>query len=177
MLPVPTVNDLVAFTGQSEDSFTSYAQEALAQATLLFGVKTKRTDLPDDPDLAQLAINGILQMAERIIYEQPYAQLTASPLQSETIGSYSYSKLSQLNSGRFGVKSLADTGLFWWDLAVEELTLDERSLVMSGSVEVMEMDLYRSPEDGTLFLRGPADYLPPDLPYDVNAETPGPYHR
>jgi hypothetical protein len=169
MLPVPTVSDLVTFSGQNPETFTTYADEALVQATLLFGIKTKRTDLPDDPDQAQLALNGIMQMAERIIYEQPFVQVSASPLQSETIGSYSYSKLSQLSSARYGVKSLADTGLFWWDLAIAELTLEERSLVMSGSVEVAHMDLVRD-LDGNLVVVSPVELHHVDVGFDMNTE-------
>ncbi len=169
MLPVPTLADLVTFSGQNPETFTTYADEALVQATLLFTIKTKRTELPADVDQAQLALNGIMQMAERIVYEQPFVQLSASPLQSESIGSYSYAKLSQLSSARYGVKSLADTGLFWWDLAITELTLDDRSLVTSGSVEVLDMDLVRDP-DGHLFLVSPVEQHRVNAGWDVNAE-------
>lgn len=133
MLPVPTSAQLAAFAGQPTDYFGGFATQALTQATLLFGLKTGLTELPDDPDLAQLATFAILQMAERIYYEQPYVAQTASPLQSETIGSYSYTKTSQIIS-RYG-KATEDTGLFWWDLALEQLTATDYLLTESGLID------------------------------------------
>lgn len=167
MLPVPTKDDLAEFTGRAADTYSDFADQALAQATLLFSVITKRDEYPDDADGRQLAVNAILELADRIYLEQPHQVTKASPFSSESIGSYSYSKnvLAQSKQGE-------RTGLFWWDLAIDELTLVGRSLVMSGSVSVLERDdLYIDGDDGRRYVLGPADFALPDYPYDINAET------
>lgn len=165
MLSVPAVTDLATFTGRDEASFTTFADQALVQATLLFSLRTKIPDYPADADLAALARNAILQMAERIYLEQPYAQARATPYTSETIGSYSYAKGSAAAKARDG----QDTGLFWWDLALDELTEPQMSLVDSGSVSGLERDIYIDSE-GVRFILGPAELNTPDTYGDTNAE-------
>jgi len=100
MLPVPTVAQLAGFTGRPESGYTSFADQALAQAALLFTIVTQRPTLPDDPDTVTLVRNAILEMADRIYLEQPYAAARVSPYQSETIGSYSYAKSSTVVRAR-----------------------------------------------------------------------------
>ncbi len=170
MLTAPSTADLAEFTGRDEDSFSAFAAQALAQATLLFSVVTKRSEYPDDADAAQLARYAILEMADRILLEQPYAAARATPYQSETIGSYSYAKGSAAAKARDGER----TGLLWWDLAIDELSLAERSIVASGSVNggverqsVYSVDL----GDGEQrYLLGPAETDPDDSYAFVNAE-------
>ncbi len=152
MLPVPTVSYLATFTGRDEASFTTFADQALIQSTLLFSTVTKLQDYPADEDQELLAINAILEMADRLYLDQPHASVKASPFQSETIASYSYSKTSAASKAREGVH----TGLFWWDLAVDELTRAERSLVASGSVAAFE-DGVADNSDGTRFVLTPVD--------------------
>lgn len=168
MLPVPTVTYLAQFTGNDESSFTAFADQALTQATLLFSIVTHREDYPDDADQTQLAINAILEVAYRIYLEQPYSEVKASPFSSESIGSYSYSKSTVVQKARTGEL----TGLFWWDLAIDELTLADRSIVTSGAVTVFDNDsMYVDTSNQRKTVLGPADMNTPDVPFDVNAET------
>jgi hypothetical protein len=155
VLPVPTLDYLAQFTGRSLASYSAYAEQALAQAALMFSTVTKLTDLPEDPDQQQLAINGILQMADRLYLEQPYATAKATPYTSESIGSYSYSKGYSATTAKAAKGEL--TGLFWWDLAVEELSQVQRSLVTSGSVGVFDHDIRRQASDGRRVVIGPAE--------------------
>lgn len=130
MLPVPTVDDLAAFSGRGVDTYSPFAATVLEQATLLFSVITRRTEMPDDPAQASLLRYAIVEMAGRLYSEQQYADTLASPFQSETIGTYSYSK----SATALQAKSGGATGLLWWDLAVDQLTLPGLSQFGSGSV-------------------------------------------
>lgn len=138
MLPVPTVSYLASFTGRDEASFSAFADQALIQSTLLFSTLTKLSEYPTNEDQELLAINAILEMADRIYLEQPYATTKASPFQSETIASYSYSKGSAAAKAREGLR----TGLLFWDLAMDELSVADSSAVSTGSVAAFETDLY-----------------------------------
>jgi hypothetical protein len=163
VLPVPSISDLATFTGRDASTFSGYADEALAQATLLFTIVTKLDAYPADADQETLAINAILEMADRIYLEQPYATSKASPFASETIGSYSYSKL--FNQAKTGMQ----LGLFWWDLALDELNQAGRTRVTSGSVSALERDL-RLGDDGRMYVLGPNELDGPDVPYGDNLE-------
>lgn len=136
MLTAPLVADLAVFTGRPEPSLGDYAEQALDQAALMFTIGTKLTDYPDDPDKAKLARYAILEMADRLLLEQPFALIKANPFQSETMGSYSYSRSTQT------AKTVAQglkTGLFWWDTAIDELALAGQTLSAHGSIKV-QMD-------------------------------------
>lgn len=151
MLPVPTRAELVTFTGRPASSFTAFADEALAQATLMFTFVTHLSEMPDDPDKAQLARYAILEMADRILLEQPWATYKNNPFQSETIGSWSYSKsTATVRMVQQGMR----TGLFWWDLAVDELKEPGTSVAGHGSILIETAGL-RQLEDGTFFISGP----------------------
>lgn len=165
MLPVPTQENLAAFTGRDEDSLGAFADQALVQATLLFSILTRLEDYPDEEDKELLAINAILEMADRILLEQPYAQTIASPFQSETIASYTYSKSSTLAKARSG----QGTGLLWWDLALDELSQASSSLVASGSVAALE-DAVSQDGDGNRLILTPADTNLMWLGQDDNVE-------
>lgn len=130
----PTVAELAAFTGRPSNTFGDFASEALAQSTLLFTLATELTDYPSDTSLAQLAKNGILDMADTIYLGQPYKESLASPFQSESIGSYSYSKITR------NVKKGEATGVSWFDMAVSKLRVSGAGSVDSGSIEGMEFD-------------------------------------
>lgn len=164
MLPVPMTGQLAAFSGRASDSYGPFASEALAQATLLFTLRTHLTEMPTDPDLAKLAGYAILQMADRIYLEQPNAAVLSSPYQSETIGSYSYSKGSIASKAQDGIS----TGLFWWDLAMDQLATVLSSTVSSGSVQVFYGDIVTD-SDGMQFVLGPADL---DTEASARADTP-----
>jgi hypothetical protein len=130
------------------------------QAALMFTVITKLDDYPADPDLAQLAKNAILEMADRLLLEQPYQSVKAGPFQSETIGSYSYSRTTQTISK---VQQGLRTGLFWWDLAIAELSVASANTVEHGAVNVIPDGLRRD-EVGNWVVRNAAETDDPDWP-------------
>jgi len=133
-LTPPTVADLATFTGRASNTFGDFASEALTQATLLFYLATEIDEYPTDPNLFNLAKYGILDMADSLYLSQPYKESTSSPFQSETIGSYSYTRLTK------SVKKGNDTGVTWFDLAVSKLRAGGSAIGSSGSIEGMEWD-------------------------------------
>lgn len=154
MLAVPSVADLAEFSGRAEDSYSAFASQALVQATLLFSLMTGLTEYPSGDNDQQLAINAILEMADRIYLEQPYQLSKAGPFTSETIGSYSYSKGSAVLRARFG----QTTGLLWWDLAMERLATVDVATIDSAAIQVIEPALRVDTTTGTVYLVGPADW-------------------
>lgn len=157
-LAPPSVADLAAFSGRESNSYSNFAVEALDQATLLLYLATSLTDYPDDPDLAKLAKYGILDMADKIYFSQPYRETIASPYQSETIGSYSYSKSVA------AVKKGNATGVLWFDIAVDKLKTAGSGIGASGSIEGMEWDgLEVGPNGKTKIIgaTGTHDYISP----------------
>lgn len=160
MLPVPTVTEMAEFTGRPESSFTSFANVALTQATLMFQTLTKLTAYPDDPDLTQLAHYAIVEMADRILLEQPYSVVKSSPFQTETIGSYSYSKTTPTSKSAL---QGSRTGLFWWDIAIDELSVPGSSVIAHGSIAVIPEGLHQDGE-GNWFVLDAAQADGPDRP-------------
>lgn len=154
MLPVPTVADLATFTGRPQAVLGAFAPEALAQATLLFQFSTKLTALPTDPDRALLAQNAILEMADRLLLEQPYQAISHKPFQSETIGAYTYSK-STATALSLKANQGIGTGLFWWDLAVGELSVAGSTNIGTGAVRSPIHGLVFAP-DGQVEIQSPA---------------------
>lgn len=133
-LASPSLGQLATFTGRASSTFNDFAAEALTQATLLLMMATGLESYPEDTNLAQLAVYGILDMADSIYLSQPYKESINSPFQSETIGSYSYSKMTK------SVKKGTDTGVAWFDMAVSKLKVSGSGIVDSGSIEGMEWD-------------------------------------
>ena len=193
MYPVPTVAQLATYSGRAQTSYTGFAVSALLQATITFSFRTEITD-PSQlagynnltaADQAVLATNGICAYADYLYLRQPYQQMIAAPTQSETIGSYSYSKpYSEVarNAAALEVTGEA-TGVAMFDLAVQLLSL--RTLaggVYFGSVELFERPRDRddraqlrvkwNDERNQLMVLGPADMHQIDFQYfDVNAEA------
>jgi hypothetical protein len=135
--PTFTPADLAGFSGRPEASYPSpYTDEALKQATLLFKIGTCLATFPDDPMQADLAKYAILSMADYIVLNQPNAQVLAGPFQSESLGSYSYSKMAKTAA------SGGETGVAWFDLAVDQIgQCDQNDEIMSGGgIEVFEFD-------------------------------------
>jgi len=130
----PTVIDFSTFTGRASNTFGPFAYEALTQATLLFYLASGIEEYPEDLQLARLAKYGILDMADKIYLSQPYKEASISPFQSETIGSYSYSRLTQ------AVKKGDSTGVMWFDMAVNKLKAGGTGIGASGSIQGMEWD-------------------------------------
>lgn len=133
-LAPPTVAELATFSGRESNSYSDFAVEALSQATLLLFLATGLSEYPADPDLSKLAKYGILDMADKIYFSQPYKEAIASPYQSETIGSYSYSK------GIAAVKKGDATGVMWFDMAVNKLKTAGSGIGASGSIQGFEWD-------------------------------------
>jgi hypothetical protein len=189
MFPVPTLGELAIWSGRAETSYTGYADSALLQATLIF---TTVTELGADdweglsPDDQLLANNGIMAYADYIYLRQPYQQILASPMESETVGSYTYSKPFPVEARNVQAMELSlglqATGIVMWDLAVQMLSRRERAAgVFYGQVQVFENIKERS--DAVLYLRkhegtgqtvllGPADVDQIEAPFiAVNAEN------
>lgn len=158
MLPVPTPTEFAEFTGRPEASLGDFAPQALLQATLMFSVLTKLTEYPADPDKTLLAKMAIMEMADRLLLEQPYAETRSGPFQTETIGSYSYSKLTA--TSKLATQGLR-TGLFWWDTAIDELAEKGTSGMASGSIKVCNEEI-RYTEDGPFLVNETA--LEADIP-------------
>lgn len=135
--PVITVDDLANFSGRPASSYTGYAtSSAVPQSILLFKIGTCLADIPEDAVSQELARMAMTAMADAIVLAQPYQAALANPFNSETIGSYSYSKVaSAVNNG-------LPTGIVWFDLAIQHLsvcdTLD--NIPSGGGIEVFEHD-------------------------------------
>lgn len=159
MLPAPSLADLKEFTGR--DDYPPFAVTALKQSTLFFSLVTGLTEMPEDPDRRQLAVFAICQLADRLILEQPYAAAIASPYQSETIMSYSYSKGSTIATTATRARNGLPLGLFWWDLAIDELTVAGAGVIASGVISVQDEDILGTPPDQ--FILGP-DQMTANVP-------------
>ncbi len=154
--PKYTKDDLEDYSGRPSQSYSKYADTALSQALLLFKIGTCLAQFPDDPLKAEIAKNGILAMADSIFLSQRYQQAMASPFNSETIGSYSYSKTAS------AVQRGDKTGIMWFDMAIEQLSecsyLSD-GIPTGGGIGMFEYDglvTATSGPDSVRFL-GPAD--------------------
>lgn len=169
--PVYTAADLAAFSGRPEASYpTPYTTQAIYQATFLFKLIMCLSEPPTDPDFVELMKLAILQLADAFVLVQPYQAAVAGPFQSETIGSYSYSKATF--SAR--IQKGLPVGLNWWDLALgllrDENCGDTFAMVETGSLGLFERDL---PIDETSkFLQGPADINTMDSVFDWSTDKP-----
>jgi hypothetical protein len=183
--PVPTLEQVAEFSGRAAVSYTAYINSAALQAAVLFTTLTERGASeygalsPDDQLLADL---GVQAMADYIYLRFPYQQLLASPLQSEEIGSYSYSKPLQAQARNAqAIEVSADkTGVDMFDLAVRMLSRRRRANgVFSGQITGFErfaeddsVRLRWSDDEQQWFLEGPADRDQLDLQFfDRNSEV------
>lgn len=134
-----TRDDLAAFTGRPAASFPLPYVEASAipQSLLLFKIGTCLAS-PDDltSDQQQLVDFAIMSMADAIHLVAPYQTAIASPFNSESIGSYSYSKTAKAIQGG------QETGIGWFDMAIDQLSVcdDIASGFLYGGIEVFEHD-------------------------------------
>lgn len=130
---------LADFTGRPVASFPEgfVNASAIPQALLLFKLGTCLAS-PDalTTDQKQLVDFAILSMADAIHLSAPYQAAMASPFNSESIGSYSYSKTAK------AVASGVETGIGWFDRAIDELSVcdQEASGLVFGGIEVFEFD-------------------------------------
>lgn len=137
--PELTLEDLVEFSGRDASEYTKvgYAATAISQATLLFKLGTCLGDKwPDDPTMAALAKMAILAMADAIYLSQPFQKILSNPFSSETIGSYSYSKVAGAVMGGL------PTGIGWFDMAISKLSICDISdgIPTGGGIIVFEDD-------------------------------------
>lgn len=157
--PEFSAQDVSDFSGRPVAAYPqTYTATALKQARTLFKLGTCLKQFPDEEFEAELATNAILSMAEQLILSQKYQAALANPFQSESIGSYSYSKITGV------VATGVPTGLFWFDSAVQRLGVcdiaGEGSIGggSSGGIEVFEHDGRFGPGTGNnVRLYGPAD--------------------
>lgn len=132
-----TVQMLSNYTGRPAASFREpyTTSSAIPQALLLFKLGTCLAS-PDalTTDQKQLVDFAIMSMADAIQLASLYATVQANPFNSETIGSYSYSKVAK------AVQQGQPTGITWFDLAIEQLSVCETTdgLSMTGGIEVFE---------------------------------------
>lgn len=134
---VYTKASLATFSGRPVESYTDYADQALLQSLLLFKIGTCLAS-PDDLDdtQKQLVDMAILSMADAIFLNQEHQAAVASPFNSESIGSYSYSKTAR------AVSVGKPTGIMWFDLGVSELGICdlEDNIPTFGGIEMFEHD-------------------------------------
>lgn len=158
--PTYTVSDLSLFTGRPVASFAEpfTSGSAIPQATLLFKIGTCLASIEElTPEEQNLAKFAILSMADAITLSQPYQGVLANPFASETIGSYSYSKVSG------AILAGVPTGISWFDVAIQELSVCDRdgsagSTFASGGIEVFDYDGVFRPG----IHQGNVDFLSPD---------------
>lgn len=130
---------LSSFTGRPAASFpaTFVEKSAIPQALLLFKLGTCLAS-PDhlDANDQQLVDFAIMSMADSIHLAQPYQAALASPFNSESIGSYSYSKTVR------AVRGGEPTGVTWFDMAIEALSVCDSNSgdFQRGGIEVYEHD-------------------------------------
>lgn len=183
--PVPTLPELAEYTGRPEASYTSYVTSALLQATVMFTALTELSAAdyaPMAPDDQQLADSGVKAMADYLYLRWPYQQVLASPMQTETVGSYSYSKpVQEMARNAQAIEVTAErTGVDMFDLAVRLLARRTRANgVFSGQVTGFEWRHHERDEgawvkwdekEQRLVLTGPADRDQYDLQFfGINA--------
>lgn len=130
-----TRQDLANLTGRPIVSFPQAFVEtsAIPQATLLFKMGTCLAALDDLTDDQKLMVDfAIVFMADAIHLTAPYQATKYSPFNSESIGSYSYSKAaSAVSLGKV-------TGVDWFDRAIQELSVCDAmdGIPMSAGIDV-----------------------------------------
>lgn len=137
--PTYTITHLSDFSGrpQAEYTNTAYVPQALLQAELLFKLGTCLGEVwPDDPTMAKLSEMAILSMADAIYLVQPFQTVLSNPFSSESIGSYSYSKVAGAVMGGL------PTGITWFDLATNKLSVCDLNagIPIGGGIELFEWD-------------------------------------
>jgi hypothetical protein len=184
--PVPTPAELAEYTGRPLTSYTSYVNSALLQATMMFTILSELS--ADDyagmnPDYQALANFGIMAMADWLYLRWPYQQVIASPLQNETIGSYSYSKPLQEAARNAQAVEVTNeqTGVAMFDLAIRRLARRQSiGGLYFGQVTGFEkharsdeVRLHFNERDGRYELVGPADRDQYDFPggWAISAEA------
>lgn len=154
--PEFVLEDLSDFSGRPVSEYTNsgYASTAIQQALLLFKIGTCLNAWPDDPTMAALAKMAVMSMADAIYLVQPFQTILSNPFSSETIGSYSYSKVAG------AVMSGFPTGISWFDLALGKLGVCDLTdgISYGGGIEAFEHDgHFTSGSIGNVRLLSPQD--------------------
>jgi len=155
-LPVVTTAQLATFTGQPEQMFGIYVNEALAQASFLVEMATGVHELdPSDAYGLRLYAYSVAEIAAHLYAEQQYWTVSINPFQSESIGSYTYNKSqmsSKVSNGDYG-------DLMWLPLYadyLQSLDLDGAgSGIQSGQIHGSEYDGVGIAIDGDLRMLSP----------------------
>jgi hypothetical protein len=161
--PIFTVEQLAEYSGRDIDDYTTYANQALLQAVVLFMMVTQQIDWPTDPLEQNIAQLGILAYADVLVLQQPYQDATHSPFQSQNAGSVSWSKPVAYIRGNAASNALKgeQTGITWFDLAVQKLAKrTEFGGVYSQATEMTWEDEVFVREDhitGEVRIVGPAE--------------------
>lgn len=152
-LSPPTLSDLEYFSGIPEFELGDFAVNALKQATTLFEVYSCLDTYPEAGSVQyDIAVNGICDMALALTLSQPHLSAKYGPYQSESIGSYSYSKVSSL------VQKGLPTDVGWFDRAISELGVcDSGAGVYSDATTIFENDNVVRDVTGRRHVIGPRD--------------------
>ena len=189
---------MASFSGRPEATYVNGpASSALLQATIRFSFLTEVTDpnsftgygMLTAADQQLLALQGICSLADSIYLQFPYQQVIASPLNSETVGSYGFTKQATNGAGGSAYRlqaaaqelSMANTGIPMFDLAVQLLALRTiASGVFHGGMSVFDEGERRAAigaalfyEDGTgrRWVLGPEDRNLIDFPFSISGES------
>jgi hypothetical protein len=184
--PVPTLTELAEYTGRPASSYTSYANSALLQATMMFTILSElgAADYGGlSADFQQLANMGVMAMADHLYLRWPYQQVIASPLASETIGSYEYNKpVQEMARNAQAIEVTAEkTGIDMFDLAIRRLARRQSLAgVFFGQITGFErtradVDMTKimwDPREGRMVLLGPSDFDKIDMQFfSISAES------
>ena len=150
---------LADFSGREAGLYPQqYTAQAVKQTILWFKVATCLEEFPDSGTDREVAEMALLQMANMLIDLQEHAAALNTPFQSESLGSYSYSKIAG------AISSGMPTGVHWFDTAVDRLS--QCSLVgladggsAGGGIEIFEHQgrLVGGSRAGNARFVGPAD--------------------
>jgi hypothetical protein len=115
-LTLPGADELDDFSHQETDRFDEDQKDfSIQQAADLLFIATGLDEDPTDARTARIVNYAILAMSWKLLDVTDNTTEINSPFQSETIGSYSYSKMmAAISTGQI-------TGVAWFDIAVKFL--------------------------------------------------------
>lgn len=155
-LTVLDFNDLSDFSGDDLAEYytdDAYVDQVLQQASDLIELNII-DDISGLSDLQKRVLRyATLEVAQMFYFQQPHKRALLSPMQSETIGNYSYSKMAA--SAQTG----DPTGLFWYDQLVQSQS--GSTLTETHSTSVFENDgVWTDSEGNNRRILGPAELYP-----------------
>lgn len=153
---VPAQPGYATFLGVEAAYLDTYTPEALQQATDLMeiAISASYTDSPASGLALRMYERGIYHMAEALTFSKTGRASAMSQFKSETIGSYSYSRMSQ------AALTGSPTGVSWFDAAVAYLTsLLDAEEPSTDSISIFERDYTGVDSEGRRYVLGPADFF------------------